>query len=399
MRIAIVNWSGGANDPFSYFSRQLQRQLEALGHEPHILALDATLPTTLLALHRAAPVHLAFTWQGLGSALRPDGYAHTLWALLGIPLVCLHGDHPCYNPANHQQSSPHLFHLYTCPSFARDANRLIRREWPAFSEGIVNFVADQPPPAAYAGDHFVFPKNLEHPEALRARWREQEAAPDYEALCVLADAITEQVVRGGPVDHHELMLELLPAPIPALVRAGEATPDLAALVFRLGRELDRVYRNVLAAHVVDALPHVPIRVNGSGWERHAARGNPNHQFRPHGVVADGTAQFHSAYGILDVAQASDTLHDRMLRAMRHGAGFLAGTSWRAGEPIHDGFAELFFDGSAEALATKAERVMADPEAHRARAAMFTQVFDAVFPFSAFIERVRGRVAARGFTLP
>ena len=399
MRIAILNWSGGENDPFTYYSRQLQRQLVALGHSAQLLPLDESLGRVLLPQHRRAPYDLAFTWQGLGSAIRPAGESRTLWELLGIPLVCLQGDHPCYMPPNHEQSSRHLLHFYPCPSFARDANRLIPRDWPGIEFEPPNYVVDRPPPANYEGDYFVFPKNLQPVEELREQWRARYDTSWNALLAAGADEIIRAFHAGNRVHHQELILDLLPAPIPSQVRAGGADPAVAALVFELGRELDRVYRNTAAAFVIDTLAHVPIRVNGRGWERFAARGNPNHQFYPFGSVADGAAQFSSAYGILDVAPVRDLLHDRVWRAMRHGCGFLSGTAWREGEPIHDGFADLFFSGNADELASKAEQVMRDPAAHRQRTADFTTVYDAVFTFPDFVEQIRHHAAARGFVLP
>lgn len=146
MRIAILNWSGGENDPFSYFSGNLQRRLRELGHDAIILALDDGFATALHTAHEASPVQLAFAWQGIGSEVRRTGDTATLWERLGIPVVCHHGDHPCYNPPNHVQSSPNLIHLYACASFAKAANLLIRGPFPGLVDPIPNFLDPVPPP-------------------------------------------------------------------------------------------------------------------------------------------------------------------------------------------------------------------------------------------------------------
>jgi hypothetical protein len=266
-------------------------------------------------------------------------------------------------------------------------------------DSIPNFFGTPSPPPSRAGDFFVFPKNLVDVDALKRSWRANYDAAACAFLCDGAAAIEAAFRQGSPRDHLEVMLDVLPSPIPEVVRAGEADAETAQVVFGVARELDRVYRNVAAAFVLEALHDVPIRINGSGWERHAARANPNHVFQPFGRLADGATQFHSAYGILDVAQVADTLHDRTLRAMRIGTGVLAATAWRAGEPIHDGFSDLFFSGRAGDLAAKAAEVMRDPEAHRSRVAAFGQVYDAVFPLVDFLARLRGHAEARGFRLP
>ena len=134
MRIAILNWSDGENDPFSFFNQQFRQQLVDLGHDVIIVPLNAALGTTMQAIQGSAPVDFVLTWQGLGSARPNATTSQTLWAQLELPVVCLHGDHPCYNPPNHQPSSHHLLHVYPVAAFARDANRLIPREWPALFE-------------------------------------------------------------------------------------------------------------------------------------------------------------------------------------------------------------------------------------------------------------------------
>lgn len=399
MRVAILNWSGGENDPYTYFSRQMQLQLQSLGHDTHIVPLDAAFRPTLYRLHQEARIDLAFTWVGLGSDARPEGQAGTLWELLGIPLICLHGDHAAYNPPNHHQSSPYLFHLYTCQQYASDANRLLPRAYPALFVPPVNLIWPVRAPSRFAGEYFVFPKNLQHIEELRLGWQKRYPPSICQVLEAGAECITQSFLAGGTTAALDVLLEFLPATIADAVRAREAPPEVTSVVFALISELDRVYRNVASAFVIDTLEHVPIRVNGRGWERQAARGNPNHTFRAFGNVADGAAQFRSAYGILDVAQAADAFHDRTMRAMRHGCGFLACTHWRTGEPIREGFSDLFFGGNADDLAAKAERVRHDPEAHRRRVADFTTVFDAVFSFADFMERIRAAVAGRGLSLP
>jgi hypothetical protein len=399
MRIAILNWSDGENDPFSFFNQQFRQQLVDLGHDVIIVPLNAALGTTMQAIQGSAPVDFVLTWQGLGSA-RPNAAAsQTLWAQLDLPVVCLHGDHPCYNPPNHQPSSHHLLHVYPVPAFARDANRFIPRDWPALFEPLPNFFQPDPAPSVVHGEFFVFPKNLTDLVDIRRAWQQRCDEATYRLLCAGADAIEQAYRDGNTRDHHEVILDTLPSPIPERVRAGQMDAATANLVFGLGRELDQVHRNVASAYVLEALPEVPIQVYGRGWDRFKARGNPNHQFHAFGRVEQGDSQFQSAYGILDIAPQNGTLHDRTFRAMRKGAGFLVSSAWRHDEPIHQEFAELFFSGAPGELAARVNRVRQDPDGHRARVRMFAEVFDAVFPMASFVDRIRYHAAARGFSLP
>jgi hypothetical protein len=398
MRIILLNWSEGENDPFSYFNQQFQQQLVALGHEAYIVPLNDLLSATMHEICATVTIDLVFTWQGLGSAIGDPATGHTLWAQLGIPLVCLHGDHPCYNPANHQQSSHHLLHVYLLPTFARDANRLIQRDRPALFEALPNFFQASEARPELRGDYFVLPKNLTPLADIRRGWKARHTDATYRLLCSGAEAIEHEYCHGNLRDHHEVILDVLSAPIPELVRAGRADASIAEVVFALDRELDQVHRNVASEFVIESLPDVPIRVYGRGWEHFASRGNPYHTFTPFDRVVDGDSQFLSALGIIDIAPLNGSLHDRTLRAMRKGAGFLVSSTWRHNEPIHDEFAALFFSGNESDLRAKVHAVRLDPEGHRARVRMFTEVFDAVFTFSDFMRRIQIHGAERGFDL-
>jgi hypothetical protein len=399
MRIIILNWSDGENDPFSYFNQQFRQQLGDLGHEVHLVPYNALLSSTLHLIQAAAPIDVVLSWQGLGSMTSDAPNGPTLWEQLGIPLVCLHGDHPCYKPANHQPSSHHVMHLYTVTAFARDANRLIPRQWPALFEEIPSFFVAPAAAPEFQGDYFILPKNLRDVVETRRRWKHSCDAATYRMLSAGADAIEQAYRNGNDRDHHEVILDTLASPIPEMVRAGRANGEIVDLVFQLSRELDQVHRNFASAFVLDALPDVPIRVYGQGWERFASRGNPQHTFHPFDRLAQGDWQYHSAFGIIDIAPHRSSLHDRTLRALRHGAGFLISSSWRRDEPIHQEFAGLFFAGDANALAAKVDAVRNDPAAHRARVELFASEFDALFSMDAFMARVRHHAAERGFMLP
>lgn len=399
MRIIILNWSAGENDPFSYFNQQFRQQLVDLGHEVHLVPLDELLSSTLQLIQAAAPIDLIFTWQGLGSTTSDASSGQTLWEQLGVPLVCLHGDHPCYNPTNHRLISRHVMHLYTVSAFARDANRLIARNWPAQFEEMPSFFVAPDVPPEFHGEYFVLPKNLTDVSELRRRWKYSCDEATYRMLAAGADGIERAYRNNNDRDHHDVMLDVLASPISKAVRSGRANQKVADLVFQLGRELDQVHRNFAAEFVLEALPDMPIRVYGRGWERFAARGNPQHTFHAFDRVEQGDWQYRSSFGIIDIAPHRSSLHDRTLRAMRHGAGFLTSSSWRRDEPIHQEFASLFFAGDPNVLAAKAEAVRNDPAAHRARVQMFTSVFDARFSMGEFMARVRRHAAERGFVLP
>lgn len=396
MRIIILNWTEGENDPFSFFSRGWQKSLQAEGHDVHVVPLDVRTVLTVAELHQQQPIDLAFCWQGLGSDFVPDGFTQNLWELLRIPLVCLHADHPSYNPRNHQQSSKFLLHLYGEPTFADAANKGIARDWPALFGFYPNIFAYDAPPVEFSGDYFVLAKNIQDVESILDEWRAKCDGPSYALLSKTAEAIAAAYFDGNRVNHHSIIFEHLPAPIRNQILSGNPSDAATDFQFHFSRELDRVHRNVAATFIVDALPHVPLRVYGRGWERYEARGNPLHQYFPAETAERSGFQYQSQYGILDVAPANDLLHDRTFRALHVGAGFLMSSAWKRGGSLPDEFGDLFFGGDAAELARKVDMVMADPAAHRRRCAAFGAWLQPNSRSTAlFLDEVERHIAMRG----
>lgn len=364
MRIAILNWANGENDPFSYFSRKWKERLCAVGHEVFIIALDDHAILSIASLHQEQPIDLAFCWQGLGSGLVPDGFTQSLWEVLRTPLVCLHGDHPCYNPFNHQQSSAYLIHIYGPASFAKAANTLIPRVYPAVQGLYPGLFELDEPCRDFVGDYFVLAKNIQHPSAIYAEWKARCTPETYALLTHIADQISHAFRQGNVANHHDVILDHAPANLREAMVDGRPESRAGDVLFLITRELDRIHRNVAATFVVDALPDVPLRVYGRGWEHFAARNNPNHQFLPAQSLEESAGHYRSQFGILDIAPANDMLHDRTFRALQIGGGFLISSAWHNVLPDPSEFAQLFFGGSVNELSTKVEAVMSNPAEHR-----------------------------------
>jgi hypothetical protein len=395
MRLVILNWSEGENDPFSYFSAQWREQLERAGHDVHIVPLDVETILALALLQQEHPIDLAFCWQGIGSTLVPDGFEQTIWEVLRVPLVCLHADHPCYNPFNHQQSSAFILHLYGQASFASAANRYVSRQWPAIEGNYPSLLQRTHAPAPFAGDYFVLAKNIQDMDDVHREWKTRCDAPTYALLADIAAAIEQAYLDGNRVNHHDVILQSAPSALRQRIMTGQPDPSAANVLFQLTRELDRVHRIVASMFIVDALPDVPLRVYGRGWDRYMARGNPNHEFFPADVAERSGYQYQSNFGILDVASSNDMLHDRTWRAIQHGSGFLISSAWERGGAIHSEFTELFFGGDQAELQRKVAAVLRDPDGHRARCGAFAdRVEAATLSTAQFLEFVEGHIAAR-----
>ncbi|HKU28794.1 MAG TPA: hypothetical protein VJQ54_25205 [Candidatus Sulfotelmatobacter sp.] len=384
MKIVLLNWRNGENDPFTYFNQCLKDAFEQLGRPTRIIDIDQAFSHNLHEAHSEG-IDFVFTWQGLGSGAGSDHMkSTTLWDDLKIPLVCYHGDHPCHMPGNHKAMSPWIRHVYAVASFASFANAYIPRGHGA--------IAVQPPiwfPNAihhrFNGDYFVVAKNLDDNEIVFSRWRNAPQRRTAAFLAEAASAIISEVGGGNRTNHHRIIEQMLsPAAIGSLSDELNGAPELMVRMHIHGL-LDKVYRNTLAEHVVAELADVPLKIYGRGWERFKAQANPKHEFLSFDSMSDNAFQYASNYGILDVAPTNDSLHDRTLRAMANGAGFLIGSRWPdellLGKP-HDA---LLFDSSPDSLRCRAQAVMKSPETHREACRDFARQYRTHFSIYDFLK--------------
>lgn len=387
MSIVILNWRGGENDPFTYFSACMKQAFERMGRPTHVVDLDNSSVRELNKLDDKG-IDFVILWQGLGLQLgATDTNPATVWDHLKVPVLCYHGDHPCLMPVHHKAVSPWVQHIYGTGAFAMFANKYIPRESSAtffptpvwFTDGVKG---------RFEGDFFVFPKNLDDLDATLEKWR---GAPERRVAAFLleaADAIISEFRNGNRTSHHDIIDGLLNAEAMATLRKDLDSPEFAVRV-HIHMLLDKIHRNAVAEHVLNELEDVPMKIYGRGWDRFRARQNRRHEFLSFDAMSDNAFQFASRYGIVDAAPINDGLHDRTLRAMSNRAGFLMGSNWSYETFLGGDYGDLFFDGTAGTLRARAERVMQAPEAHRAQCCDFARHHQQHFSLFGFIKYLEG----------
>lgn len=387
MSIVIINWRGGENDPFTYFSKCMKQALELMGRPTHIVDLDNTVMNKLAVLSNQR-IDFVILWQGLGLQLgATKANSASVWDQLRVPVLCCHGDHPCHMPDNHNAASPWVQHIYAAASFATFANTYLPRASSAtffptpawFPDGVKG---------RFEGNFFVFPKNLDDLDATLNGWRDMSPQRLAGFLLEAADAIIGEFRNGNRTNHHDIIDGLLTPEVMAALCQELQNPELPVRV-HIHMLLDKIHRNAVAEHVVDDLRDVPLKVYGRGWERFRLRQNPNHEFLSFDAMSDNAFQFASQYGIIDAAPIHDSLHDRTLRAMGNRSGFLMGSNWAYESFLGGEYGDLFFDGAAGTLRGQAERVMQSPEAHRAQCADFARHYQSHFSLFRFIKYLEG----------
>lgn len=395
MSIVIINWQGGENDPFSYFSACLKQAFERMGRPTHIVNYDESLMRELAEVNNKG-IDFVIMWQGVGMQIgATDTDPTTLWDQLKVPVLCYHGDHPCHMPIHHKARSPWVQHIYGAASFAMFANTYFAREHSAtffqqpdwFTDGVKG---------KFEGDFFVFPKNLDPVDATLEAWRAAPQRLVADFLLEAADAIVSEFRSGNRTSHHDIIDRML---IPEMMAALCENLDSEEFTVRLHIHmlLDKIYRNAVSEHVVNDLKDVPLKIYGRGWERFQARQNRHHEFLPFDAMSDNAFQFASQYGIIDVAPIHDSIHDRTLRAMSNRSGFLMGSDWPHETFLGCDYSDLFFDGAPGALRVRAERVMQSPEAHRERCTDFARHYQrhfSLFNFVKYLESMSEMVRAR-----
>lgn len=395
MSIVIINWRGGENDPFTYFSACMKQALERTGRPTRIVSLDNSTLRELAEINKKG-IDFVILWQGLGLQLgATDINPATVWDALKVPVLCCHGDHPCHMPAHHKAMSPWVQHIYGMASFAMFANTYIARENGAtffpgpvwFSDGVKG---------QFEGDFFVFPKNIDDLDSTLSAWRESSQQLVASFLLGAADAIISEFRNGNRTNHHDIIDAMLDAEVMTALCEELKSTELAVRL-HMHMLLDKIYRNAAAEHVLNDLQDVPLKIYGRGWERFQRKQNRHHEFLSFDSMSDNAFQFASRYGILDVAPSNDSLHDRTARAMANRSGFLIGTDWQYETFLGGDYSDLFFDGSAGALRTRAERVMQSPETHRARCCDFARQYQqqfSLFNFIKYLEEMSDTVKAR-----
>lgn len=379
MSIVILNWAKGENDPFTHFNDRLKKSFEQIGRTTRIIGIDEQLIPGLFDAHsKGTGIEFIFTWQGLGSQLT------AVWDELKVPLLCYHGDHPCYNAENHSSASPWLRHIYSVPSFALFANTHIPRKIEAtyFPPPIL---FDDAVKGNFVGDYFVLPKNLDDNRSTMDVWRHIPERHLSRFLLDAAGAIISEFRNGNHVNHHAVIESLLTADQLAILQKELGSDSINPVRMLVHALLDRIHRNAVSESILHELADIPLKIYGRGWDRFKAIGNGNHEFLSFDAVSDNSFQFASNLGIVDVAPIRDSLHDRTLRAMGNKGGFLMGSDWPHASLLGQDYSDLFFDGSLGNLRSKADQVMASPKAHRERCRDFASRYHTQFSLFSFVK--------------
>jgi hypothetical protein len=311
MKILLIHWQMAENNPFEFFNTELSLQFKALGCIVSTLVFDDNFADKITNYE---DLDLAISWQGVASNICTDDGCN-IWEKIKVPLVCLHGDHPCHKPANHSADSVFVHHIYTAPSFAKYSNTYFKRSRPAIFQMLPNFFRLKNDHHSSSGDFFVLPKNLDSVSETLSKWGTSLRPTTSQFLIEAAQVIMDDYDKNAFIDHHATVDTLLTNEVFDRLKSDNNVTDELALFHDLHKSLDKIYRNYASEKVIEDLSDFPLKVVGRGWDKYIKRANKRHEFLDFDSVASGDWQFSSSYGIVDIAPAADSLHDRFFRAL------------------------------------------------------------------------------------
>jgi hypothetical protein len=381
MKVVILNWKAGENDPFTVVNATVREHFHACGKNVEVIELTEHDWTARLAELAPTGVEFAFTWQGLGSSATIDGRGESLWDHLQIPLICIHGDHPSHMPSNHQLESRYCFHLYANADYARYSNRHFRRFRSASVIDIPQVHREQGLDRR-TGDYFVLAKNITDPLITESAWRERLNKSALDTYMIAAETLKSKIASESYVEIHDELDDLIAQRNLEWLGASANT----TAYHQYHSDLDHYLRSHKSVAVVTALREFPLRIYGRGWDRLAQSAPVSHVFERGRNMADSQDLYYSRFGSIDVSP-SKGLHDRTRRAMVNGRGFLSSAH------LEDSFADiarfdpLFFSFKADELRDKCAAVMHDPDAHISLAQEFAHVYHNRFHFRDFVNRL------------
>lgn len=382
LKVVILNWRSGENDPFTFVNAAIAHHLRASGKNVETVEIaDATWPHRIIELARHGGIDFAYTWQGLGSPAKVGNPPLGLWDSLRTPLICIHGDHPSHMPTNHELESRYCFHLYANADHARYSNRFFRQIRGASVVEIPQLHLDERQ-VACAGDHFVLAKNISHPLEMESVWREHLDRETFDFYMAAAEVLRGRLAMPGYVEVHDVLDELLVDGSAAWRRL----PPGSAAYHQYHGQLDHYARSVKSVRVLTLLQDFPLRVYGRGWDRFAASASALHSFHPGRDMAQSQELYYSRFGIVDISP-SKGLHDRTRRAMVNGTGFLSSASLEDSFPDLERYGPLFFDFGSDSLPAKCAAVLGDPDSHRALASEFGRIYHTRYHFRHFVARI------------
>jgi hypothetical protein len=378
MRTIFLNWKNGENDPFSVFNNTLAKYFQRSGKDVEIIEVSNKGWIDQLMTVYAEGIEFVLTWQGIQSNLKMST-GIGFWDYFKIPLICLHGDHPCHMPDNHISDGEYVRHIYTDPLFSVYSNQHFRGKRGAVTLFPPLLHDDQQNDLERGGDFFVMAKNITHPHLMKKYWKEGLDPVIYKLFIELIDLFNTQLMSQPYLDSHSLVDNYLKDQ--DLEQFFD--PEISNVYHYLHNQIDFYARNHKSVELVRALEDFPLKIYGRGWE--AVKKSNRHEYYAGLQMKNSQHLYFSSYGIIDISP-SVGLHDRTLRALCNGSSFLSSAHIANEFSNFSKFQNLFYGFNGE-IVEKCELVMLNPELHNQLSKEFGVEYESRFSHDEFALKI------------
>jgi len=380
MKTIILNWKNGENDPFSVFNKTLFGYFTLAGKDVEIIEItDPDWPKKLLS-HYGRGIDFVLTWQGLESRLMLNN-GKRFWDHYQIPLICIHGDHPCHMPDNHSVESQYVAHFYFDPYFSIYSNRHFRVKQSANAVHTPLLHNEPSFERRRTGDFFVIAKNINLTNCMLENWRKNLDQKICKILVEISENIRQNISTPGYLNVHQLVDNYLECN--DLIDYFETDINIKNVYHFIHSQIDFFARNIKSEKLITLLHDFPVQIYGRGW------GNINrskhHQFFDGLSMSESQHLFHSNFGIIDVS-ASIGLHDRTLRAIHNSGSFLSSADLSHETQVYGNFSSLFFDFN-NTIINKCENVLRNSDEHNELSKIFASKYKSLHRNEDFVWKI------------
>lgn len=373
---------GGALEGVGRAFGPVLREMDLELVEVSLLNLSSLLP--LLKGPDVSKIRFVLTWVGMGMDIfvEENGQKINVWQELGIPLITLHGDSPCYFFDRHRVLDNRFISLYGFSEHCDLRRRLPERNGPigvvlsTLQDAIALEDVDVP---AKRNGTLLFLKNGRDPAALRRMWAPVVEPQVRQALFELADEF-EHHLDSATHDRIDATVTQY------FIERGVDIEQLVNLRMFFVAQLDDYVRAVKCTRVAEWLMDFPVEIRGNNWGHLDFSGRKATYIDDCNYV-DSIRLIRSSLGMVDVSPNTLSLpHDRVTRA--YGSHTLcltnAGQAFTRQLPCED---DMTFAFDKESFQSKVAALLADKPATVEKGIAVTAAFKKLNPTGQALERM------------
>jgi hypothetical protein len=278
--------------------------------EISLLNLDPLLP--LLQGPDVSKIQFVLTWvgMGMGISVEQNGQKINVWQELGIPLITLHGDSPCYYFDRHRVPGNGFISLYGFSEHCELRRRLPFRNGPIGTGPptlLDEMALEDLDIRTKREGTLLFLKNGRDPVAIRKMWTAAVAPQVLQALFELADEFEHHLDCATHGRIGDAVTQYF------IEREIDIEQLLNLRLFFIA-QLDDYIRAVKCTRMAEWLMDYPVQIIGNNWG-HLDFSGKKATYIDECNYVDSIRLIRNSLGVVDVSpNTASAPHDRVMRA-------------------------------------------------------------------------------------